>query len=503
MTKTLNELLPAVDVIEFDGDPQTMISGLCYDSRQVKPGDLFFATDGTHSDGHRFIASAVNGGARAVVYSDPSAEKVPGAAYVRVESPRKAMAPLSAAFYNRPAQKMKIVGVTGTDGKSTTVSFIHRLLRLAGYKAAFISTVEYQAGDEVKANPYRQSTPEAPELQRLLAEAAAAGSEIAVLETTSHSLSPLNNRLGTVFFDAAVFTNLTHEHLEFHGTMERYRDDKGNLFRKLKPEGKAVINADDPAAPFFASLCRKSQAVFCSMKESRADLYAFGVKTDAAGMSFCVQPKGRGVVETRLEMPGLFNISNAVEAVAAAAAVTGKSEEFFLSLLPQLRSVNGRMNVIDEGQPFRLIVDYAHTPGAFETVFPALRAATKGRLIAVFGSAGERDTGKRPVQGEIADRYADILILTDEDPRGEERNRILKEIAAGIRSKTEGENLFLLPDRREAVRKAVSLAAADDTVVLLGKGHESCIITADGKIPWNEAEEARKALKELRRSPHQ
>ena len=208
-------------------------------------------------------------------------------------------------------------------------------------------------------------------------------------------------------------------------------------------------------------------------------------------------------METRLEMAGLFNISNAVEAVAAAAAVTGKSEEFFLSLLPQLRSVNGRMNVIDEGQPFRLIVDYAHTPGAFETVFPALRAATKGRLIAVFGSAGERDTGKRPVQGEIADRYADILILTDEDPRGEERNRILKEIAAGIRSKTEGENLFLLPDRREAVRKAVSLAAADDTVVLLGKGHESCIITADGKIPWNEAEEARKALKELRRSPHQ
>ena len=503
MTKTLNELLPAVDVIEFDGDPQTPVSGLCYDSREVKPGDLFFATDGTHSDGHRFIAAAVNRGARAVVYSDPSAEKIPGIAYIRVESPRKAMAPLSAAFYGYPARKMKIVGVTGTDGKSTTVSFIHQLLRLAGYKSAFISTVGYQAGGGVKANPYRQSTPEAPELQRLLAEAAEAGSEIAVLEATSHSLSPLNNRLGTVFFDAAVFTNLTHEHLEFHGTMERYRDDKGNLFRKLKPEGKAVINSDDPAAPFFASLCRESRTVFCSMKESRADLYAFGVKTDGTGMSFCVQPKGRGAVETRLELPGLFNISNAVEAVAAAAAVTGKSEEFFLSLLPQLRSVNGRMNTIDEGQPFRLIVDYAHTPGAFETVFPALRAATKGRLIAVFGSAGERDTEKRPVQGEIAGRYADILILTDEDPRGEDRMAILKEIAAGVRGKTEGENLFLLPDRREAVRKAVRTAAADDTVVLLGKGHESCIITADGKIPWNEAEEARKALKELRRSPHQ
>lgn len=492
--KTVNELLSAVDVLDFGGDPQTAVTGLCYDSRSLKRGDLFFATDGTHSDGHRFIPQALAAGAAAVVYSDPSVEKKPGVAWIRVDSARKAMAPLSAAFYDYPASKMKIVGVTGTDGKSTTVSLIHQLLELCGLKSGFVSTVEYKAGDEVKPNPYRQSTPEAPELQRLLAEMAAAGTEIAVLETTSHALSPLNNRLGTVSFDAAVFTNLTHEHLEFHGTMERYRDDKGNLFRKLKPDGRVVINADDEAGAFFAKLCRPSQVVFYSLKKSTADLYAFGVKTCGAQTHFCLQTKAGAAIQTATTLPGLFNISNLMAATAAASAVSGVCQQQLISLLPQLHPVNGRMNRIEKGQPFAVIVDYAHTPGAFEALFPALKASTRGRLIAVFGSAGERDTEKRPVQGKIASRFADMIILTDEDPRLEDRLSILNDIASGIDNKTVDETLFLIPDRKEAIAKAVSLAKAEDTVVLLGKGHESCIITADGKTAWNEKAAAEEAL---------
>lgn len=494
--KTVNDILAAAEALDFDGDPQTEITGLCYDSRQVKPGDLFFATDGTHSDGHRFIDDAVKAGAVAVVYSDSSYKNESGAAWIRVASPRKAMSPIAAAFYDYPALKMKMIGVTGTDGKSTTVSLIHQLLELSGHKSGFVSTVEYKAGDEIRPNPYRQSTPEAPELQRLLAEMAAAGTEIAVLETTSHSLSPVNNRLGTVAFDAAVFTNLSHEHLEFHGTMERYRDDKGNLFRKLKPNGRAVINADDPNGLFFAGLCRSEQVMFYSMKNSAADLYAFGVKTVGGETRFCLQPRGKGAVETGTVLPGLFNISNLMAAVAAASAVTGLPETALIPLLPQLHAVNGRMNPIVKGQPFRMIVDYAHTPGAFETVFPSLRASVSGRLIAVFGSAGERDTEKRPIQGEIASRYADIIILTDEDPRLENRETILNDIAAGIKNKTENDTLFLIPDRKDAIRKAVSLAEENDLVVLLGKGHESCIITAEGKVPWNERAAAEEALAE-------
>ena len=497
--KTVNDILPAAGAVDFYGDPQTVITGLCYDSRLVEPGNLFFATDGTHSDGHLFIGAALDAGAAAVVYSDPSVEKRPGAAWIRVDSPRRSMAPISAAFYDYPALKMKIVGVTGTDGKSTTVSLIHQLLELSRYKSGFVSTVEYKAGDEIRPNPYRQSTPEAPELQRLLAEMAAAGTEIAVLETTSHSLSPVNNRLGTVSFDAAVFTNLSHEHLEFHGTMERYRDDKGNLFRKLKPGGRAVINADDSNGSFFAGLCRPEQVSFYSMKNAAADLYAFGVKTDGAETRFCLRVKEDGTFETATVLPGLFNISNLMAAVSAASAVSGEPESRLIGLLPRLQPVNGRMNRIDRGQPFQVIVDYAHTPGAFETVFPALRAAVSGRLIAVFGSAGERDKEKRPVQGEIASRYADIIILTDEDPRLEDRNVILKEIAAGIRNKTENETLFLIPDRKEAIRKAIASASENDAVILLGKGHESCIITAEGKIPWNERAVAEEILDQRER----
>lgn len=496
--KGLNEILSAVEILDFYGDPQTQLTGLSYDSRSVEPGNLFFATDGTHSDGHRFIPSAIEKGAVAVVYSDPGIERVDGVAYLRVRSPRKAMAPLSAAFYGFPGQKMKLIGVTGTDGKSTTVSLIHQLLQLSQIKSGFISTVAYQAGTEIKPNPYRQSTPEAPELQRLLWEMKEAGTEVAILETTSHSLSPLNNRLGTLSFDVAVFTNLSHEHLEFHGTMEQYRDDKGNLFRKLKPQGRGILNYDDLNSSFFASLLRESQVQYYSLKSQESHLRAFGVKIVKGETQFCLQKKGSGALEVSTTLPGLFNISNIMAALLAVSEITGKALEELYPLVSSLEAVEGRMNrVSHERVPFQVIVDYAHTPGAFESVLPALKTtASKGRLIVVFGSAGERDREKRPLQGEIASRFADIIILTDEDPRLEDSLSILKEIAQGIQSHKENETLFLIPNRRSAIGKAIDLAQEGDVVALLGKGHESCIITAEGRVSWNEKIVAQELLKE-------
>ncbi len=331
-----------------------------------------------------------------------------------------------------------------------------------------------------------------------------------VIETTSHGLSKKNNRLGEIKFDAAVFTNLSHEHLEFHGTLEQYRDDKANLFRKLKPTGFGVVNLDDSNAQYFIDEA-PVRVYTCSLKESSADFFVDKINTSSDGSSFRIninaEASSAGIthtVKTSIKLPGLFNIENALESFAAVYRLTGNSPEKISELLPKLSAVKGRMKVINCGQPFTVIVDYAHTPGAFLRLFPDMRKQTCGRLIAVFGSAGERDVDKRPEQGQIAAEYADILVLTDEDPRGEDGMTIIKEIAAGAMKAPRGamlplqnnKNLFHVPDRRAAISKAFALAGADDTVILLGKGHESSIIYADGPIPWDEQAVAEEVLRE-------
>jgi UDP-N-acetylmuramoyl-L-alanyl-D-glutamate--2,6-diaminopimelate ligase len=509
MSARLETLLRGLEVIGRKGPQDIGIEGLAYDSRAVKPGFLFFALPGTHADGRKFIAAALEAGAAAVVHEGGLESYAPGVAYVQVASSRFAMSPIASNFYGNPSASLAVIGVTGTEGKSTTVYLIWQLLKLSGRKAGFFSTVMSDTGEGERPNPEHQTTPEATAVQRMLAGMRDSGYEYAVVESSSHGLSPRLNRLGDVAFDVGVFMNVTHEHLEFHGSFEQYRDDKANLFRSLDRSGhrKTILGrerelpsfglacADDPSASYFAGATGKATRLFSS-KGAAADFGASDIRSDEAGVSFTITAAGESR-EARIELPGAFNVDNTLAALAAVAGITGSKWTEFIPLLPRLRPVKGRMTRVEMGQPFEVIVDYAHTPSSFRTVFPPVRARAKGRMICVFGSGGERDTEKRPQQGRIAADYFDIVILADEDPRGEDPTGLLEMIAAGCPERKRGKDLFIILDRPAAIAKAFELAAPGDIVMLLGKGHENSIIYASGAIPYDEIGCAEKALAAL------
>jgi UDP-N-acetylmuramoyl-L-alanyl-D-glutamate--2,6-diaminopimelate ligase len=507
MTMRLLDLVSPLDALEITGATSAEIRGLAYDSREIQPGFLFFALPGLHSDGHDHIDAAIAGGAIAVILEKPVNHVVPGVTYVRVKNSRASMSPVAARFNGEPSRKIIVIGVTGTEGKSTTVWLIYRLLDLAGRKAGFVSTVEYRDADRVEANPEHQTTPEATTVHRKLARMVQSGFEYAVLESSSHGLSPKTNRLGDVAFDVGVMTNVRHEHLEFHGTWECYRDDKANLFRALDADVHSktirgarvtvpafgVACADDPSTAFFERATKKTVFTYSATKP--ADLYATEALVDDRGSTFVINYGGRSY-HARIELPGAFNIENTLAAVLVVAKITGIEIDTLIPLLPKLEPVKGRMTRIDQGQPYEVLVDYAHTPSSFEAILPSLRQRIKGKLISVFSSAGERDVQKRPAQGRIASRYCDVVILADEDPRGEDPLTLLEDVARGCEGMQRNVNLFLIPDRAAAIRKAFALASHGDAVLLLGKGHENTIIYAHGPIPWNEIAEAERALNE-------
>ena len=563
MKKTLGELLSAVKEGSLDykiitdlgsGDADgAVIESLVFDSRSVAENSLFFALPGTHTTGSKFIASAVRSGASAVVFQDnlaPEDEQdirnaigerkgnVP--VFVRVTSSRFAMSPLSSAFYDNPSKKLIVFGVTGTEGKSSTVAFIWQLLCLAGFKAGFISTVQYSLGGDAVANPEHQTTPEAPIVQRELYEMVQNGCSYAVVESSSHGLSERTNRLGDVLFDCGVFMNVTLEHLEFHGTYEQYRSDKANLFRALDAHdhkklicGKetlvpslGIVNLEDPAASYFKSCTSKKVIGFTTegkagkqtgeeldakpLPQIPSDMPYLSARNIASarfGISFSIHrfeshsslANENRVIHVKAPLPGAFNAYNIMASLIAVHCVTDIPLEKLAELSEKLTPVKGRMTVVDKGQPFEVIVDYAHTPSSFETIFPPIRKRCTGNMICVFGSGGERDVKKRPLQGEIAARFCDFVILADEDPRGEDSMALLEQIATGARKagKKDGENLFLIPDRPAAIRKAFSLAKPDDIVLLLGKSHENSIIYKDRVMKYDEISEAEKALSEL------
>jgi len=498
---SVSDLIENIPILEMRGDPRTVVKGIAYDSRDVKPGFLFAAMGGVHTDGHGYVEDALGRGATAILHARPLPVDAGAAVCIRVENPRIALSPIAAAFYKWPSRSIRTIGVTGTDGKSSTVWFITQLLGFLGRKAGFLSTVSFQTAEEIVKNPFRQSTPEASEIQGMLREMVRQGKEFAVVEATSHGLSRRMNRLGDVQFDAAVMTNVTHEHLEFHGSFEQYRSDKANLFRSLSPDAPkdvgcprfAVVNGDDPSAAYFTEASRVP--VFSYGLSGKADLVARDLRMDITGTSF-VMAEARGAVETRMSIPGIFWVENALAACLAVAHAAEVPPLSLAAYLPRLRGVLGRMDYVDQRQPFAVIVDYAHTPGAFLKLFPWVRANTRGRVIVVFGSAGERDNAKRPMQGKAAADHCDVVIVTDEDPRGEDRMQIIEQVAAGCAGKKRGEDLFLIPDRREAIRFALSLAEPGDTVLLLGKGHEGSIIGPGGSMQWDERAEAVAALHE-------
>ena len=584
MTKTLSQLLPSikntvtsadgVQILDLQEINKIPISNLVFDSRDVSENSLFFALPGTHTDGNNFIAKAIENGANAVVYqgdfSSEQQQEIAKAiikrtidnavsqertkfapALIKVEDSRVAMAPLSACFYDNPSERLIVIGVTGTEGKSSTVSFIWQLLRACGEKAGFISTVEYSFGDDAMPNPQHQTTPEAPIIQHHLNQMLENGCKYAVIETSSHGLSAKLNRCGNILFDCGVFMNVTLEHLEFHKNFETYRSDKANLFRALDKHNHikkiagtetsinsiGIVNLEDESAKYFIDSTKHkvygfttegkagkaaaevgANAVplpeipknlrFMTAKNIASATYGLTFDVDADGENSLypqnfdpVLPRTNSHFSVKASLPGAFNAYNLMASIIAVSSVTGISFEEIAQKIPQLSPIKGRMTVIDEGQDFEVIVDYAHTPSSFETIFPPLKKRCSGRIFALFGSGGERDLTKRPLQGQIAAKFCDIIVLTDEDPRGEDSVELLKMIADGAirEGKIMDENLFITPDRPKAIRQAFSMAKKGDIVLLLGKSHENSIIYKDYVMPYDEISEAKKALQELKK----
>ena len=494
-------------VAPLDSDwKKRQIHDLAFDSRHAGLHSLFFALSGTHTDGHRFLDNVAAQGCRAVVVRELPEVPRDDTAYLIVADPRFSLSPFSAAFFGQPSQELLVIGVTGTDGKSSTVSFIHQLITLSGEKAGFFSTVEWSTGGESQPNLGRQSTPEAPQIHGVLRKMVDAGCRFAVLESTSHGLSPLTNRLGDVAYAGAVFTNVTLEHLEFHGTVEQYRQDKARLFGALangRHGAFGVVNMDDPHHGLFIDAAGSAPVKTYSLKNREADLTVTSLVQQPDGLVLEIAENGARKTsgQCRLGIPGRFNAENLLAALLAASSaltLAGRPTRplDLLPLVELLKPVKGRMAPVRAGQDFAVLVDYAHTPGAFEALLPAVKAVTTGRVIVVFGSGGERDREKRPLQGALADRWADLIVLTDEDPRLEGSEPILADIEKGITSKRQGEGYWKISPRREALRHAFSLARRDDTVLLLGKGHEKTLVTASGPEPWDEEATARELLLE-------
>jgi UDP-N-acetylmuramoyl-L-alanyl-D-glutamate--2,6-diaminopimelate ligase len=519
--------------ISVNGTSDPVVNALEYDSRKVKPGNLFFALPGLHTDGSLFIDDAIKNGAVVIVHENDITGIKEGIVYIKVKNARFAMSPFSAAFYIFPSMRLFVTGVTGTEGKSTTVYLIWQLLTMLKKKAGFISTVQHCLGGEVLWNSEHQTTPEAPVIHRLLREMADNGCEYAVLEASSHGLSSKTNRLGNIDFCSGVLTNITHEHLEFHGTWEQYRDDKANLFRavdryarqnmvpSIEPFG--VVNNDDKSSRYIMKIS-KSRILRYSPAGRDGDVILEAIESSAWGNWYVISVhESDEYIEIRDKLPGSYNPGNVLAAMLTVSQLLNLPLRDIAPFVKYLKPVKGRMTSVSGNQHFEIVVDYAHTPSSFQTIFPPLRARldkTGGRIISLFGSAGERDTHKRAEQGKIAAHYSDYIILTDEDPRGEKSMDILEEIAKGVCTdqglrvvkaavhpdvKIEqnrviferDKNLFLIPDRPAAIRKALSLAHEGDLVLLLGKGHENSIIYADRVMPFDEIAETEKALAEM------
>ncbi len=474
------------------------IAALAYDSRQVTPGGLFIAVPGTHTDGRRFLSDAVQGGAVAALgpHIETPDLSIP---YIEVDDVRVALANLACAFYGYPAQQLCTIGVTGTDGKTTTSNLISAVLDGAGKLNGLMTTANFKLCGQEWENTTRQSTLEALEVQQFLRRMVDANVKYAVLEATSHGLAL--QRVRGCAFDVGVVTNITHEHLDFHGTIENYRRAKAQLFEMLDPARDkglgirpiAILNRDDSSYESLKSSC--NVPILDYGFDQAAAVQAVDVKLDANSTHFrAILPGAEIAIETQLV--GRFNISNCLAAIATAYSLGVKPADIVRGLAG-VTGVTGRMERIDEGQPFTVIVDYAHTPDSLEKVFSILRPLTAGKLLAVFGSAGERDVQKRPIMGRIAAQMSDFFVITDEDPREEDREYILREIAIGAESagKHEGRDFLCIADRTRAIAAAFARARMGDTVLLAGKGHEQSIIIGREKLPWDDRRVAREQLR--------
>ena len=495
---------------EVVGEPPASLTAVCYDSRRVGPGSLFVAVPGATErsrDGHDFIDRALQRGASAlVVQADhrPAWERLAasGVPLVVVPDTRHALALLAAAFHDWPARRLRVVGVTGTDGKTTTAHLIAAVLEAGGRPCALLSSAELRAGGQARINATHMTTLEAPEVQAFLAGALETGDRWAAVEASSHGLAL--HRVDACEFDVAVFTTLGSDHLDFHGTLEEYKAAKGRLFQMLDEAADkgvpktAVLNGDDPASEYFR--CLTAARVVTYGLDAPADVTARKVRADGLVMSFEVAGTF-GTVPVKTRLAGRFNVYNCLAAAAVGLSL-GMSAEEVKAGLEGISGVPGRMELIDAGQPFSVVVDIASTPEALASVLGVLQAGCRGRLWAVFGSAGERDAGRRDGMGRAAGRLADFVVVTNEDPRSEDPDAIIEAIAFGLREagRREEQDFVRVPDRRQAIAYAFERAQEGDIVLLAGKGSEQTMVFGDRHVPWDERVVARELLEEIRQT---
>jgi UDP-N-acetylmuramoyl-L-alanyl-D-glutamate--2,6-diaminopimelate ligase len=503
---TLSSLLRALDVTGSRGPLDVPVRGIAYHSGAVGPGFLFVAVAGTREHGHRYLADALQRGACAVVVERLDRSLPEAVAQVQVPNGRVALARLACAFYGHPSRDLILIGITGTNGKTSTVHILESVLRSAGYKVGVLGTIAYRYGERVLEAP--NTTPESLDLQRMLREMVHAGTSHALMEVTSHALD--QQRVLGCAFRGAAFTNLSRDHLDYHGQMASYLAAKGRLFREhLIPEadgGWALFNAQDPASRQLVKGCR-----------GRVIWYGEGRRSVFRALNWSLGPHGTRMViahpegETEIFTPllGQYTVSNALAACACAWAL-GVAAAHWREGLAALRGVPGRFEPVENRRGFAVVVDYAHTPDALDRTLASARALTRGRLICVFGCGGDRDRGKRPLMAQVAARHSDLVVVTSDNPRSEPPAAIIAEVVAGLcgpgtalpqlpvsRGAPAGRGYAVVEDRAAAIRAAIRWAGAGDLVVIAGKGHETYQILGHGTIPFDDREVARKALEEL------
>lgn len=497
--KTLKDLIAQTAVLRIVGPADAEISDVTADSREVHPGSLFICLPGAHVDGHTFAAKAAEMGAAAILAEKPV--DVPASvSVITVADTRRAMEDITPYFFDYPARKMRMLAVTGTNGKTTTTHIVSHILQKAGYKTGVIGTIHMLIGD--KEYPTHNTTPDVVDLERMLAQMEAEGVQHVAMEVSSHAL--VMGRVEGVEFDNAAFTNLTEDHLDYHKTMDAYAAAKAILFKKVSAGGQtkgkksAHINADADYADVMTAAV--GNPALCPVStysiDAPSDLRAGNIRFNANSSEFTLYTKEKEY-EVKTRLAGRFNVYNALCAISACLG-EGIPMETILAGLTDFRAAPGRFELIDEGQPFTVVVDYAHTPDGLENILKTAEEIRRGRIISVFGCGGDRDKMKRPIMGRIGARYSDIVLVTSDNPRTEDPETIVSEVAAGvleIAKEKPGLTVEIHVNRRDAIRRAIALAQPGDIVLIAGKGHEDYQILKDKTIHFDDREEARAAIR--------
>ncbi|PYK67220.1 MAG: UDP-N-acetylmuramoyl-L-alanyl-D-glutamate--2,6-diaminopimelate ligase [Verrucomicrobia bacterium] len=483
----LKTLVAAIPIRQIIGAIDRSVESIAYDSRRVQRNGMFVALRGEKRDGHHFIDQAIEKGASVIVTEHEGA--YPRATFLVVENTRTALADLSAVFYRYPARNLKLAAVTGTNGKTTTTFLIKHICEAAGLRCGLIGTVRYEIGERVL--PALRTTPESLDLAELLAQIRDAGCRAAAMEVSSHALA--QDRTRGLEWNVAVFTNLTQDHLDFHGTMASYFEAKAKLFAQLGAQQKkrtpvAIVNIDDRYGEQLLNKIDKNVRIITYGRSIRADFRASNPRVEFSGTSYQLDARGKSYL-VRVPLIGTFNVSNSAAALAATNALGINLRDAVLSIgkSPQ---IPGRLELVPAKRQFQVFVDYAHTPDALGNVLRTLRELEPHRLITVFGCGGDRDRQKRPMMGDIVDQYADYAIITSDNPRTEDPDAIITEIEKGVRS-TRYEKIT---DRTNAIDRAVALAQPRDIVLIAGKGHENYQEFADYTVPFDDVQVARRAI---------